>query len=135
MVIAPLEGELEWIARGDVKEISSEYVGFAECMMEYDYFIEHVFVNYLFTHSGYVRDRKRADECIGAMLLQATLTRMTLFCAWHSGKERFGEREILLVTAFFARMIEHGMEGMLDFIRENEDNPWFSDAGFVMLLQ
>lgn len=132
--IKRLEPEIPRLLDG-VELLTPAYDNFTRDMEKYESFFENVSANYLYTHLEFMFDREKIEDCVRVLLLQYGVTRMAAFLKWKLNGGSITDLDLMHLTAFFARMMEHGIQAMADFMDNNIDNEWFTDAGFLTFMR
>ena len=132
--IKELESEIPGLL-GDTENLVMEYMEFRKALAQYESYFENVCANYLYTHVEYMFDKDKIEDCVQVLLLQYGITGMSTFLKWKRNNKRISDMDIMHITAFFARMMEHGIEVMTEFMDNNSGNEWFTDAGFLTFIR
>jgi len=134
--IKRIESRLPLLVNSD-EDTVKKYDQYQKYMLEngYERYFENFSVNYIFTHAEYMFDPDRFDISIRTLLLEYVLIRSVLFLIWMEQDLSLDTSDVFNISAFYARMFEHGMEGTEGFVAGNMDNPWFSDSGFLIMLK
>ena len=103
-------------------------------LVNYNTFFEHFLVNYLFTHTENLTAPDNFDISVRTMILEYIMIRGVLFLIYMENGGELSDTEIKNVSAFYARMYEHGLAGTEGFVKGNLDNPWFSEGGMLAML-
>lgn len=134
--IKRIESKLSLLPNAD-KITVKKYDQYQKFMLEngYERFFENFSVNYIFTHAEYMFAEDQIDITIRTLLLEYVLIRSVLFLIWMEQDSSLSLSDVLNISAFYARMFEHGLHGTEGFVANNKDNPWFSDSGFLIMLK
>ena len=134
--IKRIEAWLPLLANADESTVK-KYIQYQKYMLEngYERFFENFSVNYIFSHAEYMFAPDQINITIRTHLLEYVLIRSVLFLIWMEQDGSLSSTDVLNISAFYARMFEHGMEGTEGFVGRNMDNPWFSDSGFLIMLK
>ncbi len=132
--IKELEPEIDRLLDGE-DALRPLYEGFDKDMERYETYFRNVCANYLYTHLEYMFDRDMIEDCVRVLLLQYGVTRMAAFLKWKRNGGYITDLELMHITAFFARMMEHGIVAMAEFMDNNVENQWFTDAGFLIFMR
>ena len=131
--IKRIENVLSLLAEPDEKTFSL-WDSFKILISDYNTFFEHFCVNYLFTHTENLTMPDNFDTSVRTMILEYILIRGVLFLIYMENSGHLSDTEIKNISAFYARMYEHGLAGTEAFVRENLNHPWFSEGGILTML-
>ena len=136
LYIKRIESRLPLLVRSD-KSTGQKYIKYQEYLKKngYEIFFENFCVNYIFTHAEYFFAQDKFNISIRTLLLEYVLIRSVLFLIWMEQDGVLFSSDVFNISAFYARMFEHGMEGTEGFVAGNMDHPWFSDSGFLVMLR
>lgn len=132
LFLQPLEESLNRLQNPD-DELVDKWRAFCTVFHGYEVFFEHVCVNSLFTHLESEVGPKNFDLSISVMLLEYIMIRGVLFIS-NLKNDVITDADVKNITAYFARMFEHGIGGTEAFLKANLDNPWFSEAGYLTMM-
>ncbi len=135
MHIEMLQDELARLVGGDVDEVMSSWDDFNSEMEKFRDFFEHFCVNYLYTHVEVICEQGMFADAMTVLMLELALIKGTLFLAWRHEGRKLSETRLLHISSYYARMIEHSIMVHIEFVRNNDSHPWFTDAGYLYLLR
>ena len=88
----------------------------------------------IFWRGCYVSDMERVFERnVLSLILEMHVTRFHLFMKWEQNDKQLTWEEIRYIAGYYARNIEHGLNGIHKLVEIYLDNDILSDANLMML--
>lgn len=125
---------LEYVSKVEMDMLIESWECFEEYFRySYNYF-ENFCVNYMFVKS--IRGENELKERIEVLLLEIALIRFALFLQWQKNAYRLSEEDIIGISCYYARIIEHrSLQQIIKIVEEIGEGEWFQPGNLFALIR
>lgn len=124
-----LEGLLDFANGLSVESLIvdwGEYEKFIECK---SHFLENFCVNNIFVKGIY------GGDCVTALLIEYSLIKFSLFLQWLKNRKKLTDEELIGISAFYAKMIEHhDTRDFINIVNGIGEGDWLNTARIFTLV-
>ena len=83
-----------------------------------------------------IRGENELKERIEVLLLEIALIRFALFLQWQKNAYRLSEEDIIGISCYYARIIEHrSLQQIIKIVEEIGEGEWFQPGNLFALIR
>ena len=125
---------LEFIEIADVDDLVNDWVVFSKEMKKYDYFYENYAVNSIYKTLIPSKNEEKLVSNAEIIMLEIAMSYFTCFIWWHLNHKKITEEEIIDISGYYAKIMEHNKVLCNEFIDDLKKDGELSTAVIYMLL-
>ncbi|MDE7366079.1 MAG: flagellin lysine-N-methylase [Lachnospiraceae bacterium] len=126
---------LPYVENPDWEHWTSLWSQFTSILASYDEFFENFCVNSMFRNGAVnLGEHSLYNKCM-ALILETAMIRFTLFLQWMNKDYHLSNVELIEISCYYARIMEHNSKNVYQFIKELNEAEFLSEADLFLLLR